>query len=341
MRTLWFLILVGCGTVPSRGQSLEDAFERVQNAVVTIRVTEVGLSPRFPGQVTSVVGQGSGVLISADGKILTAAHVVQTADTISVEFPDGSRRTAEVVASEPLADVALLQLTRLPPFDARVAPLGDSDQARVGSRVFVVGAPLGISHTLTVGHLSARRMAPTSLQGRLRPEFFQTDAAINKGNSGGPLFNMDGEVIGIVSAIVSQSGGSEGLGFAVTSNVARKLLLESPRFWTGLDVILLPPDIAGALNVPNGGSGLLVQRVARNSPAEIIGIKAGTLVATIKGQQVLLGGDIVLSVQGIPVLPESYDDISERLTEVRPGDEVTVVVLRSGNLVELKAKLER
>ena len=110
MRTLLFLILVSCGAVPSRGQSLEDAFERVQNAVVTIRVTETGVTARSPGQVTSVEGQGSGVLISADGKVLTAAHVVQTANTIEVEFPDGSRRGAEVIASEPLADVALLQL---------------------------------------------------------------------------------------------------------------------------------------------------------------------------------------------------------------------------------------
>ena len=341
MRALLILILVGCSTIPSRGQSLEDVFERVQNSVVTIRVRETGVVSRIPGQVTSVEGVGSGVLIGNDGKILTAAHVVQTADRIEVEFAEGSRRQAEVIASEPLADVALLQLSGLPPFDARVAPLGDSDKARVGSRVFVVGAPLGISHTLTVGHLSARRSDPSGLQGRLRTEFFQTDAAINKGNSGGPMFNMDGEVIGIVSAIVSRSGGSEGLGFAVTSNIARKLLIESPRFWTGTNVIMLTGRIGEVFNIPEGSSGMLVQRVARNSPAETLGLKGGDMVATIAGQEILIGGDIILSVQGLPVLPDSYDDITEKLTEVNPGDEVTVVVLRAGRLVELKARLER
>ena len=167
------------------------------------------------------------MLISKDGKVLTAAHVVQTADTVSVEFPNGEIVKAKVVSSEPPADIALLQLERVPA-SAVVAKLGDSDQVGVADQIFVVGAPYGISHTLTVGHISARR-TPGGEQSELGlAEFFQTDAAVNQGNFGGPMFNMNGEVIGIVSHILSQSGGFEGLGFAVRWLGSRSRAISRP-----------------------------------------------------------------------------------------------------------------
>src|SRR3989442_5139983 len=211
-------VLLGAAPPCATAQSLSEIFKRVDPAVVVIHTKEKEI-PTIPDtQPVSVAGLGSGVLVSSDGQVLTAAHVVQTADAIVVEFLTGEFLQARVVSSEPTADVALLQLERAPtvPLAAR---LGDSDAVQVGDQVFVVGAPLGISHTLTVGHISARRKPDGPLSRMSPAEFFQTDAAINPGDSGGPLFNMAVAVICIVSHILSTSGGSEGPGFAVTSNV--------------------------------------------------------------------------------------------------------------------------
>ncbi len=212
----------------SNASALGKVVKRVSGSVVVILTEEKVLPPdAYEGTKVSAQGLGSGVLISKDGKVLTAAHVVQTADTVSVEFPNGEIVKARVVSSEPPADVALLQLERVPA-SAVVAKLGDSDQVGVADQIFVVGAPYGISHTLTVGHISARR-TPGGEQSELGlAEFFQTDAAVNQGNFGGLMFNMNGEVIGIVSHILSQSGGFEGLGFAVRWLGSRSRAISRP-----------------------------------------------------------------------------------------------------------------
>src|SRR5262249_16951327 len=157
-------------------------------------------------------GLASGVLISGDGKVLTAAHVVQAVDQVFVEFIDGQLVTACVISSAPAADVALLQLDSVPPGVAP-AQLGDSDKVEVGDEVFVVGAPYGLSYTLSVGHIGGRAAPKGSLASLSAGEFLQTDAPINSGNSGSPMFNRQGEVVGIVSNIMSRSGGFEGIGF--------------------------------------------------------------------------------------------------------------------------------
>src|SRR2546428_11414845 len=203
-------VLRGAAPLPAPPQSLSEIFKRVAPAVVVIHTKEKEF-PTIPDtQPVSVAGLGSGVLVSSDGQVLTAAHVVQTADAIVVEFLTGEFLQARVVSSEPTADVALLQLERAPtaPLAAR---LGDSDAIQVGDQVFVVGAPLGISHTLTVGHISARRK-PDGPLGRMSPaEFFQTDAAISPGDSGGPLFHMAAQRVSVVSHILSTSRGYESL----------------------------------------------------------------------------------------------------------------------------------
>jgi S1-C subfamily serine protease len=243
-----------------------------------------------------------------------------------------------VVASEPEADVSLLQLARVPP-GAVVARLGDSDRIEVGEEVFVVGAPYGIGHTLTVGHLSARHKPKTVYAGLPLAEFLQTDAAINQGNSGGPLFAMTGEVIGIVSHIISKSGGYEGLGFVVSSNMARQLLLERRSFWSGITTMALFGDLARALNVPQP-VGVLIQRIARGSPAEHLGLRASTIAATIGGKSLLVGGDVILAVDGIVIESEdSYLQIQQRLSQRRPGDEITVLVLRDGEVMLLRDRV--
>src|SRR5215467_3651766 len=184
------------------GQQLRDLFRSVQPAVVIVKTEQVGLAP-FPQQgLVSSDGLGSGVLISSD-KVLTAAHVVQSADRTVVEFSQGEGIPARVIGCSLSADVALLQLERSP---ANYVPakLGDSDQVAVGDEIFIVGAPYGISDTLTAGHVSARRPLKDKKQVATAIELLQTDAAVNSGNSGSPMFNMNGEVVGIVTNIMSR-----------------------------------------------------------------------------------------------------------------------------------------
>jgi serine protease Do len=322
--------------------SLSQVFKRVGPAVVVVRTTERVAARGAPGEVpVSVAGVGSGVLVSADGQVMTAAHVVQTADAVAVEFPGGVQVRARVVAADAPADVALLQLDRVPP-GVTPARLGDSDRAEVGDQVFIVGAPMGITHTLTVGHLSARRKPNATFSAMTTAELFQTDAAINQGNSGGPMFNLKGEVIGLVSHIVSMSGGSHGLGFVVTSNMARRLLLEEPSVWSGLDGYLLDAEVGRAFNIPSPGTGLLVQRVASGSPADRLGVRGGYLPVRIGDEQVLLGGDIVMTVDGIEVGTQAaVEKIRKRMVAARAdGSTLRFVVLREGQLVELTGAVE-
>jgi serine protease Do len=165
---------------------------------------------------------------------------------------------------------------------------------------------------------------------------FQTDAAINQGNSGGPMFNMRGEVIGIVSHIVSRSGGSDGLGFVVTSNMARQLLFTEPSVWSGVEGYLLKGDLARAFNIPAPGVALLVQRVATGSPAERLGIRGGSLLAAIGEDELVLGGDAILAVEGITLgSGNAYENIRRRLSAIAPGGSIRVAVLRRGEVVEL------
>ncbi len=161
-------------------ETVASVFKRVNAAVVTVRTTERGVSAESQGELVTVSGLGSGVLISADGAVLTAAHLVPAADDVRVEFLDGTVVGGRVVAAAPEADVALLQLAGVPP-GAVVARLGNSDAVEVGDPVFIVGAPYGIGHTLTVGHVSARHKPNTVFSGMARAEFLQTDAAINRG----------------------------------------------------------------------------------------------------------------------------------------------------------------
>ncbi len=315
--------------------SFAKVFQKVNTSVVVIKTSEREILEVGQERPVTISGLGSGVLISEDGLVLTAAHVVQTADVVVVEFATGEKLRARVITSEPSADLALIKLVVEPP-DVHVATLGDSEEANVGDEVFVIGAPLGINHTLTVGHISARRRPNTIQSGFRLGEFFQTDAAINQGNSGGPMFNMRGEVIGVVSYIISQSGGSEGLGFAVTSNTARELLLGEPSFWSGLEGLPLSGDLAGIFNLPQPG-GVLVQKVATNSPAESLGLRPGTYKATIDGEPLFVGGDIILSVMGIEVGESSFGAIRDAISALASGDTLRVEVLRHGKRVSLAA----
>lgn len=323
----------------THARSYADVLDRVNTSVVEIHTREQVMQGATP-QVLDLSGIASGVVVSADALVITAAHVVQSADRIRVRFLDGQEVDARVVASEPAADVALLELERLPS-SASVAHLGDSSTMRVGDEVFVVGAPYGMSHTLTVGHVSGRHR-PHAVSGEfLEGELFQTDAAVNQGNSGGPMFNVDGEVIGIVSHILTVSGGFEGLGFAVTSNLARRLLLERRSFWSGLHGYWLEGEMARVFNLPQS-RGLLVQRIAANSPASRLGLQAGALEASIGNEDLYVGGDIILEVLGISLAdPDAYPRVRERMAKIRAGEKVTIKILRGGEIRVLSTRVER
>jgi S1-C subfamily serine protease len=326
------LLLVAAGA--SWGSPLTDVYKRVQSSVVVLQTTQKDFDAAFPGQMVTSQGLGSGVLISKDGKILTAAHVVQAADHIEVEMQDGERIPAHVLASEQAADLALLQLERKPK-SAYVASLGDSDKTEVGEQIFVVGAPLGISYSLSVGYISARRVTDDLFGGFLPTEQFQTDAAINTGNSGGPMFNMKGEVIGIVSYIISQSGGSEGLGFVITSNMAKELVLDDRSVWSGFQGQVLHGGMARIFNLPQE-SGILVEIVADRSLASRLGLQGGSTTAVIGGDEpIIVGGDILLAVLGIEFRPDSREKIREAVRALKSGDELTVTVLRGGKVIDL------
>src|SRR6185436_14134592 len=165
------------------------------------------------------------------------------------------------------ADLSMLKLQRVPQ-GAKVAMLADSDAVRVGDPVMIIGAPYGLSHSMSAGWISARWPANSVYHAMPLAEFLQTNATINTGNSGGPMFNMAGQVIGIVSHNISKSGGSEGLGFVVTINTAKKLLLERPSFWSGLEGQALSDAEADLLNLPPGATGFIVKTIAKGSPAE-------------------------------------------------------------------------
>jgi S1-C subfamily serine protease len=324
---------LGLGT-ESNAQQLRDAFRKVEQAVVIVRTEQKGLAP-FPQQgMVSSNGLGSGVLISNDGKVLTATHLVQAADRTVVEFSSGELIPAHVTGSAFSADVAVLQLESNP-VNAVAATLGDSDKVAVGDQIFVVGAPYGLSHTLTAGHVSGRHTLDKGSENTTAVEFLQTDAAINSGNSGSPLFSLDGEVMGIVSNIMSRSGGSEGLAFAATSNTARRLLLEQKPFWSGIEGLLVDGDLAKALNLPQS-AGLLVQRVAEGSFAWRCGIHAGSLRANVEGQDLVLGGDVILRINEVSVEQSgSYDEIYSSIGRLKPGDNLVISVFRQGRIVKL------
>ena len=320
----------------AQAQNLNEVFRKANPSVVVIRAKGRDVSS---AGVTRFSETGSGVLVSADGKVMTAAHVVNAMDEITVEALGGEPVSAKIIASEPAADLSLLQLERVPP-SMRAARMADSSTVRVGDQVIVIGAPYGLSHSMSAGWISARWLPNTVYKRMPLAEFFQTTATINTGNSGGPMFNMAAEVIGIVSHNISKSGGSEGLGFVVTINTAKKLMLERKSFWSGIDGTMLTGDLAAIFNVPEP-SGFLVKTVAQGSSAWDMGVLGGDKIATIGGQQIAVGGDIILSVDGIAVgSADNIEKIRNRLAAEPPGSPFKMKVLRAGKVIELTGKTQ-
>jgi serine protease Do len=335
MRTLFAMIVAAAvlqAFVPAvEAQNLDEVFRKASPTVVVVRAR--GRDVTAAG-ITRFTVTGSGVLISSDGRVMTAAHVVNGMDEITVEGIGGEVVRATLISANKAADVSLLQLERVTKA-MRVARVGSSDAMQVGQQVMVVGAPYGLAYSMSVGWISARWAPDTIFRDTPLAEFFQTTATINTGNSGGPLFNMMGEVIGIVSQNISQSGGSEGLGFVVTIDSAKLLLVPRKVFWGALQGLLLTDRLATVFNVP-AGAGFLVKTVAQGSTAWNMGLQGGDGTVTIEGKEIPVGGDIILSVDDIPVVSEdNIEKIRNLLAGVAPGTAFTMNVLRAGKIIEL------
>ena len=331
----WQILLLGLATLSFSAAHAEEPdfaalYEASSSSVVTIYTAGVN-----PDSHRTERGLGSGVLIEED-RVITAAHVIQTAQSIEVHFKDGTRVPAVVMASLESSDIALLRLLDTHP-DPVIATLADSNNTRVGEPVFIIGSPFGISQTLSVGHLSGR-MTRGMLAGGSDIEFLQTDTAINTGNSGGPMFNVHGEVIGIVSFILSKSGGFDGIGFATSSNTAREALLHSSGLLAGFEGIVLDETLTRLLNLPE--PGLLLQRVVKGSIAEKAGLRAGTIPAKIGNQTLMLGGDVIVAIVGlICANPHDFEALRNK-TALDDQNTYSLRILRDGQEMELIAGAE-
>jgi serine protease Do len=243
--------------------------------------------PPRPAPKRRMMEQGSGFIASPDGYILTNNHVIDGAKSIRVKMSDDRELPAKRVGGDPQTDVAVI---RIEAQNLPVLPFGDSDALQVGEWVMAIGNPFGLSHTVTVGVVSAKGRSAVGIVDY--EDFIQTDAAINPGNSGGPLVNLEGKVIGINTAIFSRSGGYMGVGFAIPSNIAKKVFEQLvqkgsvARGYLGVVIQALTPELAASFNVPKETKGILISEVAKGSPAEKAGLKVGDVIVELDGQPV-------------------------------------------------------
>ncbi len=275
-------------------------------------------------QPRRVQSLGSGFVIDPSGIIVTNNHVIEGADEITANFPDGSKLTAELIGTDKKTDLAVLKVKPDKPLVA--VPFGDSGKIRVGDWVMAIGNPFGLGGTVTVGIVSARNR---NINAGPYDDFIQTDAAINRGNSGGPLFDMEGRVIGINTAIISPSGGSIGIGFAIPSNIAVSVIDqlrqfgETRRGWLGVRIQEVNDDIAESLGMAKA-AGALVAGVTEGGPAAKAGIQPGDVIVKFDGRDV----------------PE-MDDLPRMVADTSIGKAVSVEVLRKGETVTIPVELGR
>jgi S1-C subfamily serine protease len=282
--------------------------------------------------------QGSGFLISEDGKILTNSHVVANEHQLEVTMSDQSKYKATLLSRDETNDLALLQIT--PRKKLPILRLGDSEGLQVGQKVLAIGNPFGLDGTLTTGVVSSLGRSIRGENDQRLEGLVQTDAAINMGNSGGPLLDSSGDVIGINTAILGPNGGNIGIGFAMPINRA-KLMLDDfqagrkrPRL--GVSVVPVAGDYADALNLPTQG-GLLIQEVEPGSAAAAAGLKGGRDTVTIGNAQLMVGGDLIISIDGHPI--DREDAISRALAHKRAGDTIELTIFRAGRTMNVHVKL--
>ena len=308
-------------------EPLATLFERVSPSVVSIQAMKINKA-KPQRRFETVVG--SGVVIEPSGQVLTNAHVVDGAVSLSVTLDSGIRVPARTLGLDPVLDIALLRLEVTSPLS--VAKLGDSASLRVGDEVVAIGNPIGLEQTMTRGIVSGvNRLLP----GVSEQPMIQTDAPINPGNSGGPLVDRCGSVIGINTFI---SEDTQAIGFAVPINAAKAIFRDLRevgrviRPWLGMQGRAIDPQLGGVLRMPLT-TGYLVEIVYDGSPADRAGIHGGNLSVVVQGEEYLLGGDILTAIQGQPV--RNHQDYVARVRGLRPGQRVKVTVVRDGQTREL------
>ena len=318
--------------------NLVQLFEKSEAGVVKISVQ------RGPDGPRDTPGMGSGFVYDNLGHIITNAHVVESASKATVTFLDGTQYDAEIVGKDKFTDIAVIKVSEKPRL-LHPLQIGDSSQLRVGEQVAAIGNPFGLSGSMTSGIVSQLgRLLPSSQDsGFSIPDVIQTDAAINPGNSGGPLLNMKGEVVGINTAIQSISGEFSGIGFAVPSNTALKIvpsLIEDGEYnhpWIGISGRDIDPDLARVLELKDA-KGFLVITVVDGSPADKAGLKGMSGTQIIDGKEYPADGDIIISVDDKEV--RKISDILVHLQrEKSVGDTMSLGVLRDGEFMHISLEL--
>jgi len=336
-------------TPGTQGESPDQIYRSLSGGVVMVLSDFANAGTDQFGQQQSGQALGTGFVVDGGGYILTNAHVVnengQKASGVTVVFNKGGSQTkrvkGELVGVDVGSDVAVIKVDPKS-LDLKPLPLGDSSKVTIGEPVVAIGNPLGYDFSITSGIVSATGRSLQSPNGMTIPNGIQTDAAINQGNSGGPLIDSRGKVIGINEQIASQGGGNDGLGFAVPINTAiRSLnqLRDSGKVkyaWMGVQGQTLTSDVAATFNMKTAG-GALIEKVAAGSPAAKAGLQGGDQTVTVQGQDFTLGGDVVVKADGKDV--GSFDDLIAILSEKNPGDKVTLTVERDGKTRDVTVTL--
>jgi putative serine protease PepD len=336
--------------IADNGLSINEIYERAKSGVVQITATDVELEqqidpffglPFGPPEERRRQGLGSGFVIDKAGHVVTNFHVVQNADEIEVSFSNQDGVAARLVGVDPSTDVAVLKVQTTSRALTPLA-LGDSSRVRVGDAVVAIGNPFGLERSVTAGIVSALQRQITAPDQNAIDHVIQTDAAINPGNSGGPLLDATGEVIGVNTAIQSQSGGNIGIGFAVPINTVREVvsqLIEDGRVrraYLGVTVQAIDDQLARVFRLPVR-RGLLVATVEPGSGAAAAGLRGGDSQLVVAGETYVLGGDIVVSLDDEPL--RTLQDLREALAERKPGDVVKLGVRRGARRLTLRATL--
>ncbi len=326
--------------------TVNEIYKKTSAGVVSIKArVRAGGSNDLFGVQQEGLASGTGVVVDKKGFIVTNAHVVEnnTAGP-TVQFNDEKSVTAKVVGRDPSNDIAVLKVDpkglKLKP-----VPLGESSKLEVGSPVVAIGSPFGLDQTVTTGIVSGLQREITAPNNFTISKVIQTDAAINPGNSGGPLLDAAGRVIGINSQIATSgsSEGNVGIGFAVPIDTVKAILPELEKSgkidyaYLGISTLGLTPAIAGKLNVSGRRAGALVQCVVNGGPAEKAGMRAGTDSAVIDGQEVKIGGDLIVKIDGKEV--KSSEDVAAIVVTKKSGQVAIITVIRDGKTKDIKTKL--
>ena len=309
-------------------------YEQLNAGVVNITTETVAIN-WFLEPVPQAGGSGSGVIINTRGYVLTNNHVIESANKVYISLVDGNQFEGTVVGTDPENDIAVLKFDPPQGMALQIIPFGSSDNLRVGQKVLAIGNPFALEGTLTVGIVSGLGRPIQISTNHIIKDMIQTDASINRGNSGGPLLNTQGQMIGINTMIYSPSGGSVGIGFAVPINTAKSVVAEIIEFgkvrrgWIDATVVQLFPSLVRYAKLPVE-SGLLVSRTRRGGLAERAGLRQGSDPVQYGRSVIYLGGDIISSVNGIKT--NKLADLYSALEDNKPGDIVKVEVNRAGSM---------